>query len=747
MIPWRRIVGRPQNVTEASPQSRPHRSLFRKYVGLFLAVICIALISPGPLELWFAYRQQQELLLVRQRELAVTAAGKLAEFIKEIEHQLEWTTQLSWPDGTLDDRRFDAQRLLRQVPAIAEVVELDPDGREQLRVSRFASDVIGSNADFSNDPRFTGAMADKIYFGPAYFRFESEPYMSVARAGNRREDGVTIAEVNLKFIWDVISQFKVGIAGQIYVVDGRNRLIGHHDIGLVLRHLDLSDLDQVARARSAGAGSVSQELLRVTDLHGRQVLAAYAPVAPRPWLVFVEMPIEEAYAPLYSLFARDGVLLVVGVGLAIVVALFFSRRMVMPITALRRTAARVGSGDLKQRVSIKTGDEIEELADQFNRMTVQLQEMYATLEQKVEQRTRELELAIAEKSRFIAAASHDLRQPLHALGLFIGRLRSDLDLPSRQKITERAAATIAEMNELFDALLDSSKLDSGVIAPNVTEFPIAKLLSKMENSFAEVAGEKGLSLRVVSSGAWVRSDPILLERILLNLVSNAVRYTSHGGVVLGCRRRGGKLRIEVWDSGPGIPADKRQYVFDEFYQLARGHQQGGLGLGLAIVDRLCRLLDHSIDLRSTVGKGSCFAIIMPMVAARHEPAQTVPSARDMIAPLMGKTIVVIDDAPLVLQGTSGLLRSWGFAVIAAATCDAALAALEERRERPDLIIADYHLLGSENGIEAESAGLLTARSLLFWSAQTRSLKLCAKAACTTTLSCASPSTPCGCARS
>jgi len=119
----------------------------------------------------------------------------------------------------------------------------------------------------------------------------------------------------------------------------------------------------------------------------------------------------------------------------------------------------------------------------------------------------------------------------------------------------------------------------------------------------------------------------------------------------------------------------------------------------------------------------------------------------MIAPLMGKTIVVIDDAPLVLQGTSGLLRSWGFAVIAAATCDAALAALEERRERPDLIIADYHLLGSENGIEAESAGLLTARSLLFWSAQTRSLKLCAKAACTTTLSCASPSTPCGCARS
>src|SRR5262249_39097119 len=167
------------------------------------------------------------------------------------------------------------------------------------------------------------------------------------------------------------------------------------------------------------------------------------------------------------------------------------------------------------------------------------------------------------KSRFLAAASHDLRQPLHALGLFVAQLRPSMAVEERSRIIARVNASVAAMNELFNAILDVSKLDARVLTPNVTEFPIAQLLERIESNFAGPAREKNLSLRVVPSKAWVRSDVILLERILLNLLSNAVRYTSKGGVVVGCRARAGALRIEVWDTGPGIPEDQRQTIFSE----------------------------------------------------------------------------------------------------------------------------------------------------------------------------------------
>ena len=348
--------------------------------------------------------------------------------------------------------------------------------------------------------------------------------------------------------------------------------------------------------------------------------------------MFVELPIDEAYAPLYASILRSGALLLAGLALAVITGLYLARRMVVPIRAMREGAARIGRGDFNQRISIKTGDELEALGDQFNSMADQLQESYATLERKVEKRTHQLELANLAKSRFLAAASHDLRQPLHALGLFVGQLRSRAASIDRERIVERIDTAVAEMNELFEALLDISKLDAGVLAPNLTEFPIARLLQRIEATFTETAHEKGLSLRVSPSSAWIRSDIILLERILLNLVSNAVRYTSDGGVIVGCRRRGDRLLIEVWDSGPGIPDNQRQKIFDEFYQLADPDKdrRGGMGLGLAIVDRLRRLLEHPLELTSAVGKGSRFTIVVPMVAARPKIVEALSSPQATI---------------------------------------------------------------------------------------------------------------------
>ena len=408
----------PAAIEPVAEQSRPprrHGRLILKYVALFFAVVLVALLTSGALQVWFYYQEHKASLVRIQREQAEAAAAKIGQFIKEIESQVGWTTQLPWSAGTLDQRRFDGLRLLRQVPAITELSQLDSQGREQLRVSRLAMDVVGSQTDFSKDPKFTEAVAKKVYYGPVYFRRESEPYMTLALAGARRDAGVSVAEVNLKLIWDVVSQIKVGQRGHAYVVDAQGRLIAHPDISLVLRNTDLSRLTQVHAARAITAGAPLEYVQEATDIQGRNVLTAYAPAAPLGWLVFVELPFEEAYAPLRASIERLGLLLLSGLLLASFGGVFLARRMVGPIQALRAGAARIGSGDLGQRIAVKTGDELEALADQFNDMAGKLQESYADLEHKVEVRTHELAKSVRE---------------LRALGEVSQAVNSTLDLES-----------------------------------------------------------------------------------------------------------------------------------------------------------------------------------------------------------------------------------------------------------------------------------------------------------------------------
>ncbi|MDH2346930.1 MASE1 domain-containing protein [Bradyrhizobium sp. SSUT77] len=322
------------------------------------------------------------------------------------------------------------------------------------------------------------------------------------------------------------------------------------------------------------------------------------------------------------------------------------------------------------------------------------------LERKVAERTQELELANAAKSRFLAMASHDLRQPLHALGLFVAQLRTGSG--ERIRTIELVDATRKEMDEMLNSLLDMSRLDAGILIPTITEFPIARLLQKIETTFDQATRETGLRLRVRRSDAWVRSDAMLLERILLNLVSNAVRYTLRGGIIVGCRRRGQMLRIEVWDSGSGIPEDQKQNIFGEFFQLAARdrNRYGSMGLGLAIVDRLRLLLNHPIDVASTVGRGSRFAILVPMAEERDSSTEPVDSPHPAAFAVEGKVVLVIIDAPIVQEGTVGLLGRWGYTVLTTGSDEVALIRLAERRQRPDLIISDYHLASGKTGIGA-----------------------------------------------
>jgi two-component system, NtrC family, sensor kinase len=409
---------------------RPRGHLFRKYVVLFASLVSAALLASGLVELYFSYRENLAALVALQREQAAGAAGRIEAFVRDIERQVGWASQGQvGTRQTVEQRRFEFIRLQRQAPAVTEVSQLDSTGHELLRVSRLAMDVVGSQADFSTDPRFKGARPGRPYFGPVYFRKESEPYLTLSVAGGG-DSGVTVAEVNLKFIWDVVSQIRIGSTGRAYVVDGRGQLVAHPDISLVLQKTDLSRLEQVeaALAGPAPSGSHDREITVAKDSSGRQVLTASAPISPLGWWVFVEQPLGEALAPLYASVYRTIGLLLAGVALSVLASLVLARRMTTPIQALQAGAARIGAGALDQRIDVKTGDELEGLADQFNRMAAQLHESYATLEQKVVDRTHELTEALEQQTatgeilRVISSSPTDIQPTFEAIAASAVRL-------------------------------------------------------------------------------------------------------------------------------------------------------------------------------------------------------------------------------------------------------------------------------------------------------------------------------------
>lgn len=310
------------------------------------------------------------------------------------------------------------------------------------------------------------------------------------------------------------------------------------------------------------------------------------------------------------------------------------------------------------------------------------------------------EQASLAKSQFLAAASHDLRQPVHALGLFVSALRAVSGLPTPAlRILDRMELSTSAMGDLFSAILDISRLDAGVVEVRRQSFALQPLLHRICLDFADVAAEKTIVIHQHTTSAVVHSDPLLVERILRNLISNAVRHSDQGRVVVGCRKRGKTMRIEVWDTGTGIPPENRQKIFQEYVQLRNPERDRtrGLGLGLAIVRRLSELLDCELNLRSQVGRGSCFSICLPSTNLVPSSLLAVAETSHVVAE--GAWVLVIDDEVAVLEAMDALLTGWGYRVLAASSGSEALAALSRDKISPRIIICDYRLRGDENGIE------------------------------------------------
>lgn len=392
-----------------------------------------------------------------------------------------------------------------------------------------------------------------------------------------------------------------------------------------------------------------------------------------------------------------------------VLAVRIGRGVIRPILSVSDMIERIGRGELSVRGKVRPDDPLRDLQQGLNQMAEHLQQGRDELERRVALATSELrakkeeaETATRAKSRFLAAASHDLRQPIHALGMFVARLAQLPHDRETRHLISNLEASVRAMQDLLDALLDISRLDADAVRVQLQPVPLAPLLEQLRGALLPVATDKGLRLRVRSNRLWVQSDPTLLHRILLNLVSNALRYTGRGGVLVGCRRsRGGShLCIEVWDTGVGIAPEHQQDIFREFYQIGNPERDRskGLGLGLNIVDRTARLLGHPLHLCSVPGHGTRFRIELPL--APPGDLQALLAATDPLPldDVRGLRILVIEDDRHSAQALRGLLDSWGCVVAVVEGLQGALT-IVEGGFAPDLVLSDFRLRAGETGME------------------------------------------------
>ena len=476
----------PAQTSRAGRVAHPGR-LFRKYLLLILTLVTIALLASGGIGIYFTYQETKAALASLQHEKAVAAAARIEQYVDQVEQQLAFAALPQIDPNDVEMRRVEFLKLLRQAPIVTDVAQIDSSGRERVAVSRLGMDRVNSGRDRSGDAAFVAAKPGQPWFGPVYFHKETEPYMTIAVRNGGDHGPLTIADVNLKFIWDVVSRIRIGNKGKAYVVDDKGYLVADPDIGLVLRKTNLAALPHVQAAMSRHPGNA--DAMVSVDLAGIPVLTSVAPIESLKWNVFVEQPVSEVYAKLDAAILRTALLLLAGLGLSAFGALALARGMVRPIRTLEEGAQRIAAGDLDQKIDIRTGDELEALAGQFNRMSGALRESYADLEQKVTARTRELQEALEQQT----ATSHILR--------VISSSLTDVQ-PVFDSIAERAAMLCGARFAFV------TSFDGELIHMRATHGPGAE---EHRSGYPIRPGQGSIAARVIRDRATVQIDDMLTD--------------------------------------------------------------------------------------------------------------------------------------------------------------------------------------------------------------------------------------------
>jgi signal transduction histidine kinase len=622
--------------SEGSTQDLPRRAaegggdrLLRRTFVITLLLISGGLITSGVIELFFRYRESVETIRSLQREMAQGAAFKIEQFVKEIEKTMRASTQTREivTSGLTRAYRFELIKLIKIAPAITEVSAVDSDGREHAAVSQVRMILPEDRKDRSSEEAFLKARKGQTFFSPVYFVRKSEPYMTVAVPIERlvgETVGVLIAQVNLKYIWEVVSRIKVGNAGYAYVVSKNGELIAHPDISLVLQKRSLGQLEQVKAALGGAQGSFAS----LPNLAGQKVFPAYAPIPTLGWAVLVERPVSEAYAPLYASVLRTSVLLLVGLGVAILASLMIRRRVVRPVEEIREGAARIGAGALDHRIEVRTGDELEALAASFNQMAENLQKLYANLEGKVvensklyedlQQSHKELLSAQAElvrKTRMAAvgetaaAVAHETRNPLGALTNCIQLLRKNPDLTGEDaELLEIIENESQRLNRIVSDFLAFGR-------PRPPHFQEVNLHELIDETLAPIRRDGQCPSSIVFFRQFDPSLPMVwadrdqLRQVFWNLFLNAIQAMGEKGELhVETRRQNSNAEVLVRDTGPGIAQSALPTLFEPFHST----KAGGTGLGLAIVRRIVEEHGGQITVDSALEEGTSFVVELPL---------------------------------------------------------------------------------------------------------------------------------------
>ena len=628
-------------------------SLAQRLALAFLGLVAAVLVVNGSISMWFAYREATEAAVRVEQEKADAAAERVGQFIAELEQQIGWTTRADWARVPIEQRRYDFIRLLRQAPAITEALYVDGQGREQLRLSRLEPDVLDSGADLSADARFRGTREGRVWYGPVTFRRGSEPYMALAMAHAGRNPGATIAEVNLKLIWEVITGIRVGGSGYAFVTDTAGRLIAHPDMSLVLRETDLSALPQVA---DAIAGR-DERVRTARTLSGQSVLSAHATIPRLGWIVFVEQPTSEALAPVYATAYQTLALLGLGVVLALLAGVVLARRLTGPIRALQAGAERLGQGDLAQRIVVSAGDEIGTLALRFNEMAGRIQDAQETLEAKVADRTRELSQSLEELrnaqdrllqteklaslGQLTAGIAHEIKNPLNFVNNFaelsvelLAELRAamqqaGLDPALRAELEELCAmlsdnlAKVTAHGKRADSIVRNMLAHSREGGGERRRVDVNALLeetlglawhgARAEHPGFNVTIEKRLDANVGELDLF----PQEFARVLLNLFGNAFHavqqkhtpgFQPH--LLVATHATPASVAVTIRDNGTGIPEAVRSHIFEPFFTTKPPGQGTGLGLSLSH-DIVVQQHGGQITVATEPGAWTEFTITLP----------------------------------------------------------------------------------------------------------------------------------------